>query len=225
MQSATMNAADTLHMLDPFEQLHRDAGCADRALVARVIAAFRNSGTLLGQFAANDTLHASSYLAVSPAYGRFLQATARTHDARNIVEFGTGMGVSTTYLASALRANGGGRLIGTEWVPAKVDRARANLAAAGFADLVEIRSGDARITLQDVGAGVDLVLLDGEFDQYLAVLLLLEPFLATGAVILADNALDPDYIDYVRNPANGYRSSVVRLDDGSCIESTTWTAA
>ena len=220
-----MNAADTLHMLDPFEQLHRNAGCADRTLAEGVIAALRNTGTLLAQFAADDTLHASSYLAVSPAYGRFLQATARAHNARSIVEFGTGMGVSTTYLAAALRANGGGCLIGTEQVPAKVARARANLAAAGFADLVEIRSGDARATLQEVGTDVDLVLLDGEFDHYLAVLLLLEPFLAPNAAILADNALDPDYIDYVRNPANGYRSSVVRLDDGRCIESTTWTAA
>ena len=220
-----MNAADTLHMLDPFEQLHRDAGCADRALVEGVIAALRNTGTLLAQFAADDTLHASSYLAVSPAYGRFLQATARAHNARNIVEFGTGMGVSTTYLAAAMRANGGGRLIGTERVPAKVARARANLAAAGFGDLVEIRTGDARTTLKNVGAGVDLVLLDGEYGHYLAVLLLLEPCLAPGAVILADNALDPDYLDYVRNPANGYWSSVVPLDDGRCIESTTWTAA
>ncbi|MDQ2821652.1 MAG: class I SAM-dependent methyltransferase [Pseudomonadota bacterium] len=220
-----MNAADTIYMLAPFTQLHGAAASADQALAAAVLAALRNTGTVLARIAPEATSHDTGYLAVSPAFGPFLYATARAHKVRRIVEFGTSMGVSTTYLATALRDNGGGQLIGTELVPAKAARARMHLEAAGFADLVEIRSGDARATLQDVGAGVDLVLLDGESDQYLAVLLLLEPALAPGAVILADNALDPDYRDYVRNPANGYRSAVAPLDDGRCIELTTWIGA
>ena len=50
---------------------------------------------------------------------------------RSIVEFGTSFGISTLHLAAALRDNGGGRLITSEFEPAKVARARTNLTAGG----------------------------------------------------------------------------------------------
>jgi len=93
---------------------------------------------------------AHNFLAVSPTYGRFLYAIARACKATRIVEFGTSMGISTIYLAAALRDNGGGHLISSELEPAKVARARANLDAAGLGDLVDIREDDALDTLKDV---------------------------------------------------------------------------
>ncbi len=66
--------------------------------------------------------HADHFLAVSPIYGRFLYMMARAGKATRIVEFGTSMGISTIYLAAALRDNGGGHLIGSELEPAKVKR-------------------------------------------------------------------------------------------------------
>ena len=72
---------------------------------------------------------------------------ARTCKAKRIVEFGSSMGISAIYMAAALRDMGGGRLIGTDLEPGKIERARANVAAAGLADLVEFRLGDARETL------------------------------------------------------------------------------
>jgi predicted O-methyltransferase YrrM len=134
------------------------------------------------------------------------------------------MGVSTIYLAAALRDNGGGQLVGSELEPAKVARARANLAAAGLADLVEIREGDALETLKDLGADmsgkVDLLLIDGAFSLYLPVLKLVEPWFRTGAVILGENAFAPEYLDYVRNPANLYLSQSLPLDEGRGNEFT-----
>ena len=116
------------------------------------------------------------------------------------------MGVSAIYLAAALRDNGGGHLIGSEMEPGKVTRARANLEAAGLADLVEIRAGDALETLKDVGGEIDVLLVDGAFSLYLPVLKLVEPWLKPGAVILGENAFEPGYRAYVRDPANGYLS-------------------
>ena len=55
----------------------------------------------------------------------------------------TSFGISTLHLAAALRDNGGGRLITSEFEPSKVARARDNLTAAGLIDLLEIREGDA----------------------------------------------------------------------------------
>ena len=86
-------------------------------------------------------------LPVSRATGRLLYMLARSVRARTIVEFGTSFNISTLHLAAALRDNGGGRLIGSEFEPSKIARARANLGAAGLSDLVEIREGDALQTL------------------------------------------------------------------------------
>ena len=83
------------------------------------------------------------HLAVSRETGSMLYVLARAIRARSIVEYGTSFGISTLHLAAALKDNGGGRLIGTEFEPSKVKRARENLTAAGLSDLVEIREGDA----------------------------------------------------------------------------------
>src|SRR5271156_6293120 len=86
-------------------------------------------------------------LPVSRTTARLLYLLARSIRARNIVEFGTSYGISTLHLAAALRDNGGGRLIGSEFEPSKIVRARQNLAAGGLSDLAEIREGDALETL------------------------------------------------------------------------------
>lgn len=148
------------------------------------------------------------YLAVSPVTGRMLYMLARSTQARSIIEFGTSFGVSTIHLAAALRDNGGGRLIGSEFETAKVARARGNLQAAGLADLVEIREGDALETLaRDLPQTIDLVLLDGAKGLYPLVLALLEERLRMGALIIADNAdYSPEYLARVRSTDAGYMS-------------------
>lgn len=147
-------------------------------------------------------------LPVSRATGSLLYMLACGCRARSIVEFGTSFGISTLHLAAALRDNGGGRLITSEFEPSKVARARDNLAAGGLADLVEIRQGDALETLRvDLPERIDLVLLDGAKALYPEVLGLLESRLVAGAFVLADNAdYSPEYLAYVRSPANGYLS-------------------
>jgi predicted O-methyltransferase YrrM len=142
-------------------------------------------------------------LPVSRATGKLLYMLARSVGARNIVEFGTSFGISTLHLAAALRDNGGGRLIGSEFEPSKIKRARENLLAAGLSDLVEIREGDALETLgRDLPDMIDFVLLDGAKMLYLSILTL-----RSGALVVADNAdASPEYVARVRSAANGYLS-------------------
>jgi predicted O-methyltransferase YrrM len=85
----------------------------------------------------------NNFLNVSADFGRFLYMCARACKAKRIVEFGTSFVSSTIHLAGALRDGGGGHLIGSELEPTKARRAQENLNDAGFADLVEIRIGDA----------------------------------------------------------------------------------
>ena len=101
-------------------------------------------------------------LPISRTTGKLLYLLARSVGGRNIIEFGTSFGISTLHLAAALRDNGGGRLIGSEFEPSKILRARENLAAGGLSDLVEVREGDALDTLaRDLPDWIDFVLLDG----------------------------------------------------------------
>lgn len=147
-------------------------------------------------------------LAVSRETASLLYLLARSSGAGSIVEFGTSIGISTLHLAAALRDNGGGQLISSEFEPGKVARARENLAAAGLADLVEIREGDALQTLSsDLPERIDLLLLDGAKALYLDILQRVHGRLRPGALIVADNAdYSPDYLAHVRDPANGYLS-------------------
>lgn len=147
-------------------------------------------------------------LAVSRETGTLLYLLARCCRARSIVEFGTSFGISTLHLAAALRDNGGGRLVSSEFEPSKVARARENLTAGGLLDLVEIRQGDALQTLAvDLPGGIDLLLLDGAKSLYPEILDLVEGRLRPGALILADDAEhSPEYLARVRSPGRGYLS-------------------
>ena len=147
-------------------------------------------------------------LPVSRETAALLYMLARSTGARTIVEFGTSFGISTLHLAAALRDNGRGHLITSEFEPSKAARAKANLKAGGVIDLVEIREGDALETLSvDLPETIDLVLLDGAKSLYPEILGLLESRLKPGALIVADNAdMSPDYLTRVRAPGNGYMS-------------------
>lgn len=147
-------------------------------------------------------------LAVSRETGLLLYLLVRSSGARSIVEFGTSFAISTLHLAAALRDNGGGRLITSEFEPSKVARARKNLKDGGLDDLVELREGDALQTLRkDLPERVDLLLLDGAKALYSEILTLVESSLRPGALIVADNAdMSPDYLARVRSSAGGYLS-------------------
>jgi predicted O-methyltransferase YrrM len=156
---------------------------------------------------------------IHPDQGELIYLLCRSLDARRVVDFATSHGFSALYLAAAVRDNGGGRVIGAEIVPAKIATARANLGAAGLEQLVEIRAGDARQTLRDVGGPVDFALIDGwpgeeQPSLSLEVLRLIAPQLRRGAIVLNDNA-ERDYLAFVRDPVNGFRSITLPLKGGT----------
>jgi predicted O-methyltransferase YrrM len=160
------------------------------------------------------------YLCLSPKQGTLAYMAARSLGARRVVEFGTSFGVSTIYLAAAVRDNGGGVVIGSEIERGKIAKAREHIEEAGLSDQVEIREGDARETLRDPGGPVDMVLLDGMKDLYLPVIEMLKPHLRKGAVVLADNILSyrkalAPYSDHMRDIANGFQSVTLFLGDGT----------
>ena len=223
-ERTAMNKLIAFPVRGALTRLHRDAESSDRALLDAVTGGLSAvpSGEAIADLLAEERADyrgvcqglSGNFLSVSPAYGRFLYMTARACRARRIVEFGSSMGISSIYLASALRDNGGGKLIGSEIETSKVVRAQFHLGAAELGDLVEIREGDALETLADVGGPVDMLLLDGALSLYLPVLKLIEPHLVSGAPVLAENAFAEDYLDYVGDPRNGYLTLPLPIDRG-----------
>ncbi|MGH8449890.1 O-methyltransferase [Pseudomonas sp.] len=160
------------------------------------------------EYLALYTMLKDLWLPVSRDTGNLLYMLARSSQARAIVEFGTSFGLSTLFLAAALRDNGGGVLIGSEFEASKIALAREHFIEGGVSDLIEIREGDALVTL---GTGlpetVDLLLLDGAKSLYGDVLGRVEKHLRPGALVVADNTdYCPEYLAHVRSPANGYLS-------------------
>jgi predicted O-methyltransferase YrrM len=160
-------------------------------------------------------------LCIEAAQGELIYLLARAKGVRRAIEFGTSFGVSTIYLAAAVRDAGAeGRVIGTELVEAKIAAATANLAAAGLTDHVEIRQGDARATLADLAGPVDLLLLDGWPALAIEVLRVVEPRLAEGALVIVDNVgqFPADLRPVVQRLASPpYRSSRLPLRGGTLV--------
>lgn len=159
------------------------------------------------------------FIPVSREQGEFMYLLARAIGAKRVVEFGTSFGISTIYLAAAVRDNGGETVVGTELEPGKHAKAQEHLAEAGLAEFAEIRLGDALETLKETPEPLDLVLMDGWKDLYLPVIELLRPRLRPGAVVLADNiytfkkSLRP-YVEYVQSGTNGFASRTLEMSDG-----------
>ena len=145
-----------------------------------------------------------------PEQGDLIYLLCRAIRATRVVDFATSIGMSAIYFAAAMRDNGGGTVIGSELVPEKVATARRNLADAGLADFADIREGDARQTLRDLGGPLDFALIDGwpngqEPSLAREVIEILAPQIRTGGYVMNDNA-EPDFLQFIRDPANGFIS-------------------
>lgn len=156
------------------------------------------------------------YIPLSRERGTFAYLLARSINAQRIVEFGTAFGISTIYLAAAVKDNGGGIVIGSEIEDSKVTKAQTHLEEAGLAGYVEIRRGDARMTLAEPGGKVDMLLVDGYKEIYVAIVTILMPHLRPGSVVLGDNVSTPiikkslaSYVAFMNDPKNGFYSVTV----------------
>jgi predicted O-methyltransferase YrrM len=128
---------------------------------------------------------------VAPNQGKLLHLLARVHGACSILEIGTLGGYSTIWLARALPS--GGHLLTLEVDPKHAEVARANLARAGLAEVVEVRLGRALDTLPqlatDSRAPFDLIFIDADkaniADYFSWALRLSRP----GSLIIVDNVV------------------------------------
>jgi predicted O-methyltransferase YrrM len=149
----------------------------------------------------------------------FCYLICRAIAARRIVEAGTSFGVSTLYLAAAVRDNGGGVVYGAEYEPAKAQRARANFAAAGLAGFIDLREGDIVEATGTFEGPIDFVLFDIWGDVVRPMLDILLPRLRPGAVICTDNTTSSRagyarLFELLDDPAHGFRTMTLPFEGG-----------
>ena len=126
-------------------------------------------------------------LAISPEMGDFLHNLVLGLRSAAVLELGSSRGVSTLYLAAAVRRLGGGRVTATEIDPHKCSLIRSNLANTGLASFVELREGDVFETLTALAGPFDFIFLDVFAGIYLPVMQKVEHLLRSGSVLVADN--------------------------------------
>lgn len=130
-------------------------------------------------------------ISVAPNEGKLLQLLVRMQGARTILEIGTLGGYSTVWLARALAP--GGRLITLEADAKHAEVARANIARAGLAEVVEVRLGPAMETLPQLAAEdrgpFDLIFIDADKESYAEYLGWSLKLSRIGTVIIADNVV------------------------------------
>jgi len=138
-------------------------------------------------------------IATSPNQGKLLELLARVHGAQRILELGTLGGYSTIWLARALPP--GGQLVTLEADPHNAEVASANIAAAGLAEVVQLRLGPALQTLPQLaaeGTPFDLIFIDADKQNDASYLEWSLKLSRPGSLIIADNVvgggaiIDPD---------------------------------
>ena len=167
---------------------------------------------------------ADKFVALDRDKAEFCYMLCRALGATRVVEAGTSYGVSTLYLAAAVRdhcalSGGSGLVIGTEYEPDKARVARQHAAAAGLTAFIELREGDLRETLRHLDAPIDFMLVDIWTQLARPALELVAPRLRSGAIVICDNTADArnnyrDYFEYLHAPANGFRTLTLPFSGG-----------
>lgn len=130
-------------------------------------------------------------LPVGRGTGTLLDVLIREMPARAVLEIGSSYGYSTIWLARAAQQVGG-YVVSLEMHQHKIDFARQMLDRAGLGEYVRFIAGDARASLGALDESFDLVLLDLWKDVYIRCFDMAIPRLNPGAIIVADNMLQPE---------------------------------
>jgi predicted O-methyltransferase YrrM len=155
---------------------------------------------------------------VEPEVAELLGVVVRAMGARRVLEIGTSNGYSTIWLADAAEAVGG-TVLSLEIDPERTSLARQNLAEAGVADFVELRTEDAAVALGRFDdEAFDLVFLDAERREYASYWPDLLRILRPNGLLVVSNTLSHakelvEFSELVYS-AEGVTSTVVTVGAG-----------
>lgn len=181
-------------MTDPGDRAVRSSGSegptgADPRLHGYIAELFCGEDELLTELRRELENRGLPTIQVPAITGRTLQVLVRAVAPRKVLEVGTLGGYSAIWMARGMPQ--GGELVTLEKNPDHAELAREFVERAGLADRVEIRVGDARALLPELGpdGSFDMVFLDADKESYPVYLREARRLLRPGGLVLADNAL------------------------------------
>lgn len=154
-----------------------------------------------------------------------LKLLVLTKKPNKVLELGTSAGYSTLWMASALREHNG-KIFTIDADPRKIELAKKFFVAAGLDEYIEQIQGKGTDILEKWQEQIDFVFLDADKQNYYSYIKQLEPHLATGALVIADNAknfadLMADYLEYVSS-SEKYYSKLLDIDNGLMLSVKLW---
>ena len=153
---------------------------------------------------------------IGRAKSRVIRRLLERHECAHALEIGSLFGYSAIMIAATMPPRGRLTCIESNEYLAKF--VQYNAEEAGLKRKVKVVVGEALRAIPILPGRFDFVLIDAVQEDYLDYLRQLEPKLAPGAVIVADNTgvfrreVKP-YIDYVRDPAGRYTSKEYDFGD------------
>ncbi len=134
---------------------------------------------------------------IPPVWGAFLLRLIRELSPSSCLELGTGLGLSAAYQAAALELNGAGSLVTLEGADAWAAVAEQGLDELGLSGRARVRRGSIDDLLPPLAAElapIDYAFLDADHSEEATVkhYEILEPHLASGAVVLLDDVTHSD---------------------------------
>jgi predicted O-methyltransferase YrrM len=137
----------------------------------------------------------------------------------NVIQVGCPDEASTVGIAAALRENGRGRVVCCAPDAVRARTVAGAVEEAGLGRYAEVRTGCPERLLPAVPGPVDLLLLGGPPESFLALLRLVEPRMLPGAVVVAQGLLGAsapgaEFLAHLRFSGGGYVSLPLPFGDG-----------
>ncbi|MFB6848024.1 class I SAM-dependent methyltransferase [Streptomyces sp. NPDC056373] len=153
------------------------------------------------------------------ATGTLLRQLVLAAGPLTVLQIGCPSASFTTGVAAAMRENGHGRVIACEPEAVRAEAAAAAVEKAGLGRYADVRPGRPERALATVPGPVDLLLLGGPPESFLALLKLVEPRMLPGAVVVALGVRDvtsacAEFLAHVRFSGGGYVSLPLPFDGG-----------
>ena len=160
-------------------------------------------------------------LAISAEDGRFLRLLVATGHTQRALEIGGASGYSAIWIGLGLRETGGS-LVTVEYDPARAKEAAANVAKAGFSDIVQVVSGDAFKEIPKLQGQFDFVFLDAWKRDYQRFFDLVFPRMPKGSLFVAHNVINkrgemPDFLHTVETRPDLFTTIVAPAGEGVSV--------
>jgi caffeoyl-CoA O-methyltransferase len=163
----------------------------------------------------------SGQLAISAEDGRFLRLLVATNHTKQALEIGAASGYSAIWIGMGLRESGG-RLVTIEYDPQRAKEAAANVARAGFSDIVRVVPGDAFKQIPQIEGQFDFVFLDAWKRDYQKFFDMVFPRMPKGGLFVAHNVLNkksemPDFLNTIETRPDLFSTIVAPSGEGVSV--------